>query len=312
MSKAEHDGRAAARRGEAAHYGRPWYRSAAGVLERHGLRGLRCLDLCAGNAEFAEILRERFAMQVTCADYAPAHLAHQQQLGFDTLAVDLDAGSDAVDRAAGARAGAFDLVVSLATIEHVFDSDNFLSLCHTVLKPGGLLLVNTPNIAFAGYRLYSRLSGNRPFGEGHHVRFWDFRFLRTNLFLNGFETEEDARGFYGLPLDPLTRAFRGRRRLAGLAALPFHLCRVAARLPGCRGWSCDELTVLARRQECAPVGFQYPRVLHRMGALEGSPGFGTALARLAEAQRRGWLREHLLLNQWVTENLRKAEGRNKP
>jgi hypothetical protein len=43
------------------------------------------------------------------------------------------------------------------------------------------LLVNTPNIAFGGYRVYARLSGGRPFGDGHHVRFWDCRFLRTNL-----------------------------------------------------------------------------------------------------------------------------------
>jgi len=210
MSKAEHDARTATLRGDTTHYDRPWYRSAAGVLERRNLRGLRCLDLCAGNAEFSEILQDRFAMQVTCADYAPAHLAHQQSLGFDTLPVDLDADSAEVDRVARTRAGTFDLVVSLATIEHVFDSDNFLRFCHAVLKPDGLLLVNTPNIAYAGYRLYSCFSGNRPFGEGHHVRFWDFRFLQTNLFLNGFRVAEDARGFFALPIGPLTRAFRGR------------------------------------------------------------------------------------------------------
>ena len=172
MSKQEHDAGVAILRGSARRADRPWYRSAAQVFERHGLRGLTCLDLCAGNAEFSELLRERFAMRVTCADYAPAHLEHQRSLGFDTLTVDLDGSADEVDRTASARAGAFDLVASLAAIEHVFDSDNFLRFCHTILKPGGLLLVNTPNIAFGGYRLFTRLSGGRPFGEGHHVRFW--------------------------------------------------------------------------------------------------------------------------------------------
>jgi SAM-dependent methyltransferase len=236
-------------------------------------------------------------MEVTCADYAPAHLAHQQALGFDTLPVDLDAAAPDVDRVAQSRAGLFDLVVSLATIEHVFDSDNFLRLCHTVLKPGGLLLVNTPNIGYIGYRLYSQFSGNRPFGEGHHVRFWDFRFLQTNLFLNGFRVVSDARGFFSLPLDPLTRAFRGHAGLAGAASRLFHLCRLFQYLPGCGGWACDELTVLAEREAAPSLGFQYMRVRPELERLRGTPAGDAAFSRLGEARRRGWLREHLMLDE---------------
>ena len=257
MSKQEHDAGVAILRGSARRADRPWYRSAAQVFERHGLRGLTCLDLCAGNAEFSELLRDRFAMRVTCADYAPAHLEHQRSLGFDTLTVDLDGSADEVDRTAAASAGAFDLVASLATIEHVFDVDNFLRFCHTVLKPGGLLLVNTPNIAFGGYRLFTRLSGGRPFGEGHHVRFFDFRFLRTNLFLNGFRVIDDARGYFGLPSEVMTRAFRGRRRAAWVVSRLFVVCRGLQRVPALRGWSTDELTVLARKEPAYPIGFQY-------------------------------------------------------
>jgi SAM-dependent methyltransferase len=295
LSKLEHDAAAAVARGAERHPERPWYRSAAGVLQRRGLCGLRCLDLCAGNAEFSEILREGFAMRVTCADYAPSHLQRQRALGFDVLAVDLDGPGAEVDRAAAASAAAFDLVVSLATIEHVFDSDNFLRFCHGVLKPGGLLLVNTPNIAFAGYRLYSAFSGNRPFGEGHHVRFFDYRFLRTNLFLNGFAVVEDARGYVGFPVDALTRAFRGRQRAAWAASKLFGLCRLFQRLPGLRGRCSDELTVLAVREPAEPVGFQLLRVQARLAGLEGRPERAAAVARLKEARRRGWLDEHLNL-----------------
>ena len=301
VSKQEHDAAASVLRGAARHADRPWYRSAARVLERRGLRGLACLDLCAGNAEFSELLRERFAMHVTCADYAPAHLERQRVLGFDTLAVDLDSPAAAVDRTAETRAGAFDLVVSLATIEHVFDSDNFLRLCHTVLKPGGLLLVNTPNIAFGGYRLYTRLSGGRPFGEGHHVRFFDFRFLRTNLFLNGFEVIEDARGYFGLPRDVMTRAFRGHPRAGALVARLFDVCRGLQWVPGCRGWATDELTVLARKELTHPAGFGYERIRARLDELRGQPGREQAVARLREARRRGWLDEHLRLRALADE-----------
>jgi len=302
MSKAEHDTHVADRRGTTTHYDRPWYRSAIGVLERHSLRGLRCLDLCAGNAEFSEILRNQFAMRVTCADYAPTHLQRQQALGFDTFRVDLDADTAVVDAIAQTRASAFDLIVSLATIEHIFNSDNFLRLCHTVLRPGGLLLLNTPNIAFIGYRLYAACSGGRPFGEGHHVRFWDFRFLRTNLFLNGFRITDDARGFFALPLDTLTRAFRGHAELARATAPLFHACKVIQHLPGCRGCASDELTVLAEREDVPPIGFQLMRVEPELERIRGTPVGAAADARLSEARRRGWLREHLWLDALVARN----------
>jgi SAM-dependent methyltransferase len=301
LSKEEQDAGVAVLRGARRHADRPWYRSAASTLERHRLRGLTCLDLCAGNAEFSELLRDRFAMRVTCADYAPAHLEHQRSLGFDTLRVDLDGSATEVDRTAAASAGAFDIVVSLATIEHVFDSDSFLRFCHTVLKPGGLLLVNTPNIAFGGYRLFSRLSGGRPFGEGHHVRFFDFRFLRTNLFLNGFGVIDDARGYFGLPTDVMTRAFRGRRRAASAVARLFGVCRGLQRVPGLRGWSTDELTVLARREAAYPIGFQYWRVRSLLDGLRGRPEHDAAVARLREARRRDWLDEHLMLKALTDE-----------
>jgi SAM-dependent methyltransferase len=301
MSKQEHDAAASVVRGAARHRDRAWYRSAECVLERHRLRGLACLDLCAGNAEFSELLRERFAMRVTCADYAPAHLEHQRCLGFDTLSVDLDGSAAEVDRTAAASAGAFELVVSLATIEHIFDADNFLRFCHTVLKPGGLLLVNTPNIAFGGYRLYSRLSGGRPFGEGHHVRFWDFRFLRTHLFLNGFCVIDDARGYFGLPNDVMTRAFRGRGRAARAVSRLFGVCRGLQLVPGLRGWSTDELTVLAQKEAAYPIGFQYLRVRSLLDWLRGRPEHDDAVARLREARRRGWLDEHLMLKVLTDE-----------
>jgi SAM-dependent methyltransferase len=301
VSKEEHDARGAVLRAAERHTDRPWYRSAERVLERHHLHSLACLDLCAGNAEFSEILRERFAMRVTCADYAPAHLEHQRALGFDVLSVDLDRSMADVDRAAAARAGAFDLVVSLAAIEHVFDSDNFLRFCHTVLKPGGLLLLNTPNIAFIGYRLYSWLSGGRPFGEGHHVRFYDFRFLRTNLFLNGFAVIDDARGYFGLPSDVMTRALRGRGLAGRVASRLFTVCRELQRVPGLRGWTTDELTVLARREGIGALGFQYLRVRAGLDALRGRPEYDDAVARLREARRRGWLDEHLMLRTLADE-----------
>jgi SAM-dependent methyltransferase len=295
MNKIEHDTRVAESRGATTHYERPWYKNAAIVLQQKGLYGLNCLDLCAGNAEFSEILRDRFDMKVTCADYAPAHLKRQQELGFITLPVDLDAAAESVDLIASEHTGSFDLVVSLATIEHIFNSDSLLRLAHTVLRPEGMLLVNTPNIGFAGYRLYSCLSGNRPFGDGHHVRFWDFRFLRTNLFLNGFDVIDNGSRFYGVSLDLLMRAFKGKKVLASFVAQLFGVCAALQHLPGGKSWFADELTVLARKEDTYPIGFQCTHVETGLKRIRGQKADRQGRLRLQEALRRGWLREHPML-----------------
>jgi SAM-dependent methyltransferase len=295
MSKEEHDNAIASCRSAVPVMDRPWYRCARRLVDKHSLHGQICLDLCCGNAEFAQMLRDDCGMRVTCADYAYLHVDHAGELGFDTLRVDLDSESAVVDARAMEYAERFDLIVSLATIEHVFASDNFLRFCWKVLKPGGYLLLNTPNISFLGYRLYSIFSGNRPFGEGHHVRFWDLRFLRTNLFLNGLDVIDNGSRFYGVSPDLLARAFKGKKRLASVLAHLFGICEALQHLPGGKRWFADELTVLARKEDTYPIGFQYTHVKADLERIRGQKAERQGRLRLQEALRRGWLREHPLL-----------------
>jgi len=295
MSKQEHDHVVAGWRSAISAMDRPWYRCARRLLDKHGLHRLICLDLCCGNAEFSQILRNNYGMLVTCADYASLHLDHAGALGFNTLCVDLDAESAIVDTRAAEYAERFDVIVSLATIEHVFASDNFLRFCWRVLKPGGYLLVNTPNISFVGYRLYAIFSGNRPFGEGHHVRFWDFRFLRTNLFLNGFDVVDDGSRYYGVSQDMLKRAFKGKEGVASFVSHLFRVCKALQHLPGGKRWFANELTVLAKKEDTYPIGFQYAHVKADLERVRGREAERLGRLRLQEALRRGWLREHPML-----------------
>ncbi|MCI5221387.1 MAG: class I SAM-dependent methyltransferase [Candidatus Electrothrix sp. AR4] len=301
MSKQEHDAAVAELREEVSTYDKPWYRSCSELLGRQKIQGGKCLDLCCGNGEFSHILRDKHQMEVTCADYIPFHLQHARDQGFATLPVDIDAAAEQVDASAEPHAGKFDLVVNLAAIEHVFNSDNLLRFAHTVLKPGGFLIVNTPNIGFFAYRLYALFSGNRPFGEGHHIRFWDYRFLRTNLFLNGFTVTEDARKFYALPQDAMLRAFRNRQRFAAMAAWFFHACRFLRHIPFLKGGCCGELTVLAVKDEVPAIGFELNTVKRFLEEFKGAEQGRAAVARLQEARKKGWLDEHLYLSKTVDE-----------
>ena len=182
-----------------------------------------------------------------------------------------------------------------------FDSDNVFTLCYHALKPNGLFLVNTPNISFAAYRMYSAFSGNRPFDEGHHIRFWTYRFLRTNLFLNGFDVQQEARRFYALPEVVFQRAFRGRTMLARMVTRTFCI------LP--------DPSAFSLRQ-----GALY-RPAHRAGSKRRHSASGIrsaisaacadrdsdadmrarAIERIKQAHVRGWLSEFPYLTSFVKE-----------
>jgi SAM-dependent methyltransferase len=302
MSKLEHDSAVAELREQVSTYNKAWYRSCSDLLTVKQISNLRCLDLCCGNGEFAQILRDKHKMDVVCADYIPYHLNKAREDGFETILLDVDADAEKVDRIASSHSQQFDLVVNLAAIEHVYNSDNLLRFAHTVLKPNGLFLINTPNIAFLSYRIYSLIAGNRPAGEGHHIRFWDFRFLRTNLFLNGFSVIHDARKFYALPEDAMLRAFKNRKWLASGISRLFHVCSLLQHIPLLRGLCCDELTILARKEDLPIIpGFELNTVRRTLDNCQSKDVRKKVIERLYKAKKQGWLDEHLYLAQLVDE-----------
>lgn len=302
MSKFEHDAAVAAYRQEISTYSKPWFESCESVLEKKNMRGLTCLDLCCGNSEFSHILREKFGMNVVCADYIPLHLEHARKSGFETLEINLEDSSEKVGKIAEKYKASFDLVVNLAAIEHVFNANNLLGFAHKVLKPDGYFLVNTPNIAFFGYLLSALFGGNRPFGEGHHIRFWNYRFLRTHLFLHGFNEFEDYREFYTLPYDTLLRAFRSRELPAKICTPFFHACKFLQKIPFLKNTCTDELTILCRRENTPPVGFEINDVKTRLVDCSDNEERKLMIQRLQTARKRGWLDEHLFLSK-LTDDL---------
>ncbi len=100
----------------------------------------------------------------------------------------------------------------------------------------------------------------------------------------------------------MLRAFRNRRRLAKFFAWFFHGCQVLQHVPFLRGLCCDELTVLARKDEAPAVGFELNRVekfFEEFG--DGRQVRRAAAERLKEARKRGWLDEHLYLSKLVDD-----------
>ncbi|MEU7042560.1 class I SAM-dependent methyltransferase [Streptomyces varsoviensis] len=119
--------------------------------------------------------------------------------------------------------GAADAVLFSEVIEHLVDPDGALAEIHRVLRPGGHLLLSTPNLA-AWYNRALLLAGVQPvfsevsLREIHgrpgsavvgHLRLFTARALRGLLTARGFVTVELAGAPYHdvpRPLRPLDRA----------------------------------------------------------------------------------------------------------
>lgn len=84
--------------------------------------------------------------------------------------------------------GLFDVVTAGEIIEHVYDTDFFLAEVARLLKPGGLFLVSTPNIASLGRRILlllgiSPIIENSPHEQDSsgHIRYFTFATLTRLL-----------------------------------------------------------------------------------------------------------------------------------
>ncbi len=90
----------------------------------------------------------------------------------------------------------FDVIIAGDIIEHIFDTDAFLSDIYHLLKPSGSLLLTTPNLASLGRRMML-LGGINPFIEFStqlpspsfnvgHVRYYTRNNLEEQLTFHGF------------------------------------------------------------------------------------------------------------------------------
>ena len=121
------------------------YRWVAGL----GVGAERVLDAGCGEGYGAELLRTSLDSTVHALDYDHATLQHLRRT---YPAVGCVRGNLVQQ---GLRDDSYDLVVSMQTIEHLWDQPAFVSECARVLRPGGTLVLSTPNrLTFPPGNLY--------------------------------------------------------------------------------------------------------------------------------------------------------------
>lgn len=188
-----------------------------------------------------EWLHERLAATASALvgiDYEPEGVERARGLGFEAYAADCRSR----DELAGLGLEPFDLVVAGELIEHVDAPGALLDALEALLRPGGELVVTTPN-AHALTNFGAALLG-RELVNDDHVCWYSWRTLVALLERHGWETHEVA--FYALrrerPSSDLTPADRAKVRA-------FMLFRSAARpLLRVRPALADGLLVRAHRR----------------------------------------------------------------
>jgi 2-polyprenyl-6-hydroxyphenyl methylase/3-demethylubiquinone-9 3-methyltransferase len=115
---------------------------------RRPLAGLCALDIGCGAGLQAEPLA-RMGAQVTAIDAAPENIeAARQHASAQALAIDYRCQPV---EALAAEAAQFDLITALEVIEHVANRDSFLISLASLLRPGGLAILSTPNRTAASW-----------------------------------------------------------------------------------------------------------------------------------------------------------------
>jgi len=155
----------------------------AELVVGHG--GGKVLDAPCGAGALAWALAQR-GCQMWCLDCVPDVLGID---GVEFRVGDLQERLDFAD-------GFFDCVACVDGIEHVENPFHLVRECHRVLRPGGLLVVSTPNLSAMRSRFRFLLSGfhnkfKRPLDEAkpsprHHITPITFPGLRYLLHTRGF------------------------------------------------------------------------------------------------------------------------------
>lgn len=140
--------------------------------------GARLLDVGCGSGDFLELARSA-GWSVQGCDFDPMAVATAQRRGLDVR----QGGLEILQAAAP---DSFDWVTLSHVLEHVHEQHLWLQQLHRVLRPGGGLWLQTPNVDSIGHARYRE--NWRGLEPPRHLALWTFETLRDTLRQVGFRS----------------------------------------------------------------------------------------------------------------------------
>jgi SAM-dependent methyltransferase len=142
--------------------GRSWYGFAAQLLPPAHAAG-RWVDFGCGRGEFLTAMAGHAGRGVGL-DYWESNAGSVRASGHASVVADLN-------RPLPFRDGSLDGASLIEVVEHIVRAEALVDELARVVRPGGWLLVTTPNVAHLRYRMRA-LTGHPPKQEGYHFRFF--------------------------------------------------------------------------------------------------------------------------------------------
>ena len=164
--------------------------------------GGKVLDIGCGNGHLLYQLQAAFE-ELVGLEFSP-HRLQQAVVNLEDMSFTPVSGS--AEDMSSIETGSIDCIVSADTIEHIPDVYQATGEMLRVLKPGGILIINTPNIASVKKRILlllgrfpSTSQSNEGLGsdimfDGGHLHYFTFRSLSLLLQRAGFQVQ-DAIGY---------------------------------------------------------------------------------------------------------------------
>lgn len=137
--------------------------------------GGRLLDVGCGNGIFLELFVKRSSWEVMGVDASPVAVGRCADKGIRAVQSDIETFEDAAG---------FDVITLWEVLEHVFDPLAVLLRCRGLLRPGGALVLTTPNVAGFDYTVLGPDSTN--ILAPVHLNYFDPRSLTAMLNRAGF------------------------------------------------------------------------------------------------------------------------------
>lgn len=142
--------------------------------------GASLLDVGFGSGQFLALAR-RIGWRACGVDPDPAAVAAARKLNLDVRQGDLTAFADS-----GIE---FDVITMSHVIEHLHDPNGTLQLAYRLLRPGGVLFLDTPNLDAQGHRRFKEYW--RGLEAPRHLVIFNWPSLKACLARAGFRVDKE-------------------------------------------------------------------------------------------------------------------------
>ena len=154
----------------------------------------KIIDISAGIGAAANRVNKYYNADIICNELSPKCLDSLQKLGLKTMSFDLDDNSKPYPF----KDGEFDAIISLATIEHLYNIDNFFHEAKRILKDDGYIYISVPNynglnylipLLFKGKTFHDPLNPKDKYEFYGHLRYFTHLSLIKYISSFGFTAE---------------------------------------------------------------------------------------------------------------------------